>query len=1571
MFNLNKYDLINMNKLNFLFRFVLAWAVIGLSAYKASAQCTITGKADGCVDVSENFSISGPDVSTSDSIVWTFSNGTLKKLNGDGSAGNVWSAPTGGSSPIVAIIYKGGVAKCTATSTIAIHLNPIPDFKLLSDPIQCYNGNAYEYEDLTSTPSGNPIVKREFDLGANNFQFDSIVIPPTVGPMYIEHPLAAGGPLDASIRVVDSKGCIGLLTKTAFITIKPDLGVDFTTPVPTACDSTPTTFVNNSLISQLDAKSFRWIFGDTVGQDTINWPTVKYTYRKNGCFNASLIVESNDGCADTMTKKAACTIKPILGVTVENGDIQCAGNQNFIFKHPVIQGAKFLWTFDDPPTGPDNTDDKNWISTHEFSSAGPYDVSFQLTTPSGPGVPSCSFNTIYRVHVKGPSAGIESKPAGIFIPPSQRYQCKIKDTVYFTNVSSYYLNDDSAFNDFYYTVGGGAILQLVDNNSFHVDFDTISRNTGSSQTITTKTGRNVYVSPLGDTIKVGNQVLVFDGNILATGASDKDKFYTKNSHTTRIWDFADNFAPQCTTDSRPIYPKAAKYGNLHWPTSPAPANTYDANGKWINCNFNRDSLPKHWYTPGQERCYTVRLTLTDTSKKDPKIQSLTPSHNDPSKPDSTCESVGTVQLALQGPDARGLRWTGIPCYGPPNVYGFMYNFSRTGPACDRQAFWIHFDSLADRVDGTPGVFDKWVPQTGTVVDRNFTPWPLATLSLPPNVGQIFWQYQPNGAYPSKIADPAGWVTLGFRVQNGIDPLTGQPCIDERWYDSAYRYIQSNPGFRFHNSVKDSSYTFERICSPNDVTVKRDSTFLPTINGYTFSSDSIGAEIWNWGDGEIEIDSFIRYNPIGGLLYSYRLRWKLEGNNPPVLIDSILTRIYDPVLGKTTFLDARDSTPDIFRTHRFKKPNWNRVSHTLVPCQLVPLDSLGFTVYRKSCCDNPPFENVRVAISGFLSYLNSSEEIVCRNTPIQFFDSARYYLEFPIPVPPYIIDEWDYWADPTVAPPPTGGVRPKPNPGQYEALRWNFGDGTGWNSSVPPDPIRSFSEPGVYNVQLEYTDSVGCKQIESKKIIVTGLSANFSFDPSLTGCKPTVIFTDSTLMLDPCVLVNGTPCDNPVGNWWDFGDNKPNAGSLAINQPKPPHIYTSFGDFDVWLKVKTQLGCEDSIMRTISLEGPRPRFEFAADSVGCAPFTLEIRNTSINPSSGADWITTTYDVDAPNDTTKRQIVQTGHRDSAIRIVYDKPGTYEVIMLQSDSTKVGASSGKCGAIYPDTTSTFGQYRKFIVRVLPTRGVSFTLSDSIVCVGDLVSYTSTSDTIYSNYRWITGMGDTIVKPDAPVDSASRVYDKPGTFYVQLRPTYTPPPGEPACPAAAVRKIEVKDVNAKFTGCEDSSTIPLMRFKNQSTNYQKWWWDFGVNNGFEDGSIRPEQPDANYNYGENRGVYTVVLVVESPEGCRDTAGCTFTYEYKTDINPPNVFTPGDGNTLNDVFDVIVLNEEMYDLGIYNRWGEKVFEATDKDAQWNGKHYKTDMDCPTGVYYVIIKYRLRGSTDKIYRGTLSLIRKK
>lgn len=1570
-----------MNKLKFLFRFALAWALFALAMVgKANAQCAIIANADGCVGVPYDFELSPPRATgTYDSMVWNF--GNAKQFDKNNPV-NIWYNPTGGAITVTVTIYKGGVVDCAASASITVHANPIADYKLLSPTPQCFNGNQFRFQNLSTTPSLNPIIYAEFIYGDGKLDSFKNTMPgffPGTGFFTYTPPTPAGGFFDTRLRLRDSKGCTHDTTFPSQVQIRPDLGANFVTPNPRRCDTTQVTLTNTSLIQLADVANYSWELGDGT-TNTTNYGSVTHIYRTDGCFNARLIIQSLDGCLDTAIKQAACNVKKTLNVSVKNGDVQCFSAQSFVFSHPPIQGAQFLWEFDDVPSGPDNFDFQNWDAPHDFTATGPYNVIFRMQ------LAGCQFDTVYRVHVKGPGAGIETKPAP-FIAPSQRYQCKIKDTVYFPNISSYYLNDDSALNDFYYNIGTtGAIFQLINKDSFHIDFDTISRVKGVNQSFNTRTGRAVSVSANGDTIMIDDQRVIMNGLVVVTvsrfngvrwvkGTVDasKDAFNNPGKHTERVWDFDDNVAPQCTTDSRVIYPKLAKYKNTGYRNlalapqddTLGPKNTYDSLGRWINCNFSSDSLPKHWYSPGEERCYTVRLKLKDTSSADPNIQGLTASGNDPAG-STACESEATARLALQGPDASGVdireRRT---CYGDPKTFGIVFKFDKTKPACDRQTFWIHLDSLADRLDNTPNTFDKWIHQSGTVVDRLFTPWPLATLSLPPNVGSIFWQYQPTGAYPSKITDKSGWVTFGFRVQNGIDPVTGQPCIDEKWYHKAYRYIQANNNFRFYRPEDPSyEYTFEKQCAPIDVYVKRDSLAISLPGGetaYTFASDSIGVDVWTWKDGSADVDSFYRYmcDANTGLCYSYVKRFFLpEDASAPILTDSFVTRIYDPVAMKTIFVRAEDSVPQITRTHRYTRPGRYEIEHLMITQSAFEEVNLntGLLERKYTICDNVDASAVRSAVIGFISDLLLDDSIVCRNVPIQFFDSARYWLEFRPPFGPDW-DAYDYWGNPFQYADLSPRPQPRPAPRDYEKIRWDFGDGKGWNSSVPPNPSRSYPEPGKYTIKIEYTDSVGCKQVNERNITVTGVSANFKFDPVTANCKPTVNFIDTSLILDPCRILSNSICDDIIGWKWNFGDNKPNNQSISII-PSPSKVYTGFGDYDVKLVVETSNGCFDSIVRTISLEGPRPRFDFAADSIGCAPFTVELLNQSINPTPTAEWLW-----DFGDKTTLTDKTQGG---ADVSHTYLVPGTYEIYLTQTDQTP--GSFLPCKGVYPE--DTFG--RRFFVKVLPQNPTNFTVSDSIVCVEDTITFTDASDTIYSTFRWIFGeTGDTVVQSKISGGGVQKhAYAKPGVYYVQSRPLYTPPPGEPACPTSAVKRITVADVQAIIGNCDDSSKLPFKYFENQSRNYSKYSWNLGDGNGFVDGPTLADAPNASKNYGENQGNYNVLLAVESPEGCLDTAYCDFSYNYIVAFTPYNVFTPGKDN-LNNFFEVTVLNEEMYQLSIFNRWGEKVYEADSKEAIWDGKHLGTKDDCPAGVYFVVINYRLRGGSDKTYRGSLTLLREK
>ncbi|NQY08891.1 MAG: gliding motility-associated C-terminal domain-containing protein [Flavobacteriales bacterium] len=91
-----------------------------------------------------------------------------------------------------------------------------------------------------------------------------------------------------------------------------------------------------------------------------------------------------------------------------------------------------------------------------------------------------------------------------------------------------------------------------------------------------------------------------------------------------------------------------------------------------------------------------------------------------------------------------------------------------------------------------------------------------------------------------------------------------------------------------------------------------------------------------------------------------------------------------------------------------------------------------------------------------------------------------------------------------------------------------------------------------------------------------------------------------------------------------------------------------------------------------------------------------------------------------------------------------------------------------------------------------------------------------------------------------------------------------------------------------------------------------------------------------------------------------------------PNVFTP-DNSGKNDLFVPFPYRSvESVDTKIYNRWGSLVFETTDPDIKWDGKHMENGEDCTEGTYFYVCTVKtIRdvGLVDEIYKGYVQLLR--
>jgi gliding motility-associated-like protein len=86
-----------------------------------------------------------------------------------------------------------------------------------------------------------------------------------------------------------------------------------------------------------------------------------------------------------------------------------------------------------------------------------------------------------------------------------------------------------------------------------------------------------------------------------------------------------------------------------------------------------------------------------------------------------------------------------------------------------------------------------------------------------------------------------------------------------------------------------------------------------------------------------------------------------------------------------------------------------------------------------------------------------------------------------------------------------------------------------------------------------------------------------------------------------------------------------------------------------------------------------------------------------------------------------------------------------------------------------------------------------------------------------------------------------------------------------------------------------------------------------------------------------------------------------------PNVFNPSDKREANQTFKVFGSKIKRYNLEIYNRWGEKVFDSHTQENAWNGM-YKGEYAQPGEYIYIAEVEMLDGQILK-RKGTFAFIR--
>lgn len=272
----------------------------------------------------------------------------------------------------------------------------------------------------------------------------------------------------------------------------------------------------------------------------------------------------------------------------------------------------------------------------------------------------------------------------------------------------------------------------------------------------------------------------------------------------------------------------------------------------------------------------------------------------------------------------------------------------------------------------------------------------------------------------------------------------------------------------------------------------------------------------------------------------------------------------------------------------------------------------------------------------------------------------------------------------------------------------------------------------------------------------------------------------------------------------------------------------------------------------------------------------------------------------------------------------------------------------------TTTFGCTGQddVTVNVETTGDVSFDADNKEGCAPLTTTFTNTSNFNGANCTWYLSNGTVL----QGCNDVTYTFNNPGCYSVTLEVETAN-----GCVASITYNDYIcidNDPIAMFTPTpyEVSTIDPTIEFSNGSLGANDYHWNFG------DGSTSTEtNPNHTYPSGEP-GDYEVELIAYSPAGCTDTIRAAITVIEDLIFYVPNTFTP-DNDDFNEVFQPIFtsgFDPLDFQLLIFNRWGEIIFESHDASIGWDGTYgVESEKIVKDGTYVWKIEFKTTNTDER------------
>jgi gliding motility-associated-like protein len=409
----------------------------------------------------------------------------------------------------------------------------------------------------------------------------------------------------------------------------------------------------------------------------------------------------------------------------------------------------------------------------------------------------------------------------------------------------------------------------------------------------------------------------------------------------------------------------------------------------------------------------------------------------------------------------------------------------------------------------------------------------------------------------------------------------------------------------------------------------------------------------------------------------------------------------------------------------------------------------------------------------------------------------------------------------------------------------------------------------------------------------------------------------------------THTPRPKEYLWDFGDGNTSA------ETNPIHTYTQPGDYTVSLHFRNGY-CDSLLVKTHYIhvvDAPKPGFSIS-DTQGCVPMTISITDTTRFRVQSKEYYFS--DIDQWLPMTRDTFNHTFHSSGVFRVVQKLIGISGCVIV-TDSVWVSAAPG--------------------ITTLDTTSIHL-----VDVQNPMVNIFWKSHPAAVSYELQSGESMT---------NLSLLHQTPDTFF-----------------AHTVASAEFYQVQA-VDSCGNKSVVgnyakPVwligkVRGYNQAaelyhTPYEVWSGSekryhlqkFVVGNWI---TLRTEPfplPYDDVNFTEKDSLQSCyrIQITDPNEASLVSHSNVLCLDYVPMLYLPNAFSPN-GDGLNDVFELNTIGITTYTMRVFNQWGQKVFEGL--NSSWDGTFQ--GMECPAGVYMVLLSYTNKSGKQFETGNTLHLIR--